>query len=164
MSAEAVITFPATMTEALESLGIEVEDSNGSSELVIKREMADSGRGRVLINGSVITVRDLNALMDRLVDIHGQSEAKDRIAGQLARELSISTPERRRSWRPPGTPTRSGEPARPIWKRSARPNMIGFFGSISSAIRLKRSLPPAFPPVKTKVFGKNGRFWRTPAR
>ena len=86
MSAEAIITFPPSLTEALESLGIDIEDSNGS-ELVIKREMADSGRGRVLINGSVVTVRDLNTLMDRLVDIHGQSETKDRIAGQSAREV-----------------------------------------------------------------------------
>ncbi|MEO8218305.1 MAG: DNA repair protein RecN [Acidobacteriota bacterium] len=87
MSAEAILTVPLSSTEALVALGIEMETVNGSAELLIKRELSANGRGRAQLNGSLITVRELNTIMDRLVDIHGQNEARDRIAGKSGREL-----------------------------------------------------------------------------
>jgi DNA repair protein RecN (Recombination protein N) len=41
----------------------------------------------VLVNGSVLGVRELSQVMDRLLDIHGQNESLDRVAGQTFREL-----------------------------------------------------------------------------
>jgi len=56
-------------------------------EMIVKREIAANGRGRVLINGSPFSVRELSASMDAVLEIHGQSDARERIAGQTFREL-----------------------------------------------------------------------------
>jgi DNA repair protein RecN (Recombination protein N) len=56
-------------------------------ELIVKRELSAAGRGRVLVNGSLMTVRELQETMEPVLDIHGQSDARQRIAGQTAREL-----------------------------------------------------------------------------
>src|SRR2546423_7705981 len=58
-----------------------------SEEMIVKREIATSGRGRVSINGSIFSVRELAGAMDPLLEIHGQSESHSRIAGQSYREL-----------------------------------------------------------------------------
>ena len=80
MSAEAVFQLPAS---AAKTTGIELE--NG--ELIVKREIAAGGRGRALINGSPMSVRELGAAMDAILDIHGQHESHHRVAGQTYREL-----------------------------------------------------------------------------
>ena len=54
-------------------------------EVIVKREIGSGGRGRVLVNGSLMTVRELSTLMERALDIHGQAES--RIAGQTSRQL-----------------------------------------------------------------------------
>ena len=56
-------------------------------EMIVKREITASGRGRVSINGSLFSVRELANAMDPILDIHGQSESHHRIAGQSYREL-----------------------------------------------------------------------------
>ncbi|HKB81283.1 MAG TPA: DNA repair protein RecN [Thermoanaerobaculia bacterium] len=68
MSAEAVFELPA-------------------GEMIVRREIAANGRGRVLVDGSVYAVRELSAAMDPVLEIHGQSDARERIAGQTFREL-----------------------------------------------------------------------------
>ncbi len=84
MSAEAVFQLPPAATSTLEEIGVELEESG---ELIIKREIATSGRGRVLMNGSPIAVRDLATAMDAVLEIHGQHESHQRVAGQGYREL-----------------------------------------------------------------------------
>src|SRR4051794_20786637 len=83
MTAEAVFHLPAVSSAAIEALGVEVE----RGELIVKREVAVNGRGRVLINGSPLTVRELAAAMDAILEIHGQHESNSRVAGQGYREL-----------------------------------------------------------------------------
>ncbi len=56
-------------------------------ECIVKREIAANGRGRVLINGSPFSVRELSATMDPVLEIHGQSDGRERIAGQTFRQL-----------------------------------------------------------------------------
>lgn len=56
-------------------------------EVIVKREIAANGRGRVLVNGSLMTVRELGEVMERVLDIHGQNDARKRVAGQTAREI-----------------------------------------------------------------------------
>src|SRR5436309_14724434 len=53
MSAEAVFDVPTH--DSLDAIGV---DANGS-EVIVKREIATNGRGRVLINGSPLSVREL---------------------------------------------------------------------------------------------------------
>ena len=87
MSAEAQFHLPASSREPLEELGVEIEDAGDGVELIVKRELATNGRGRVLINGSPLSVRELGAAMDAVLEIHGQHDSQQRVAGQSFREL-----------------------------------------------------------------------------
>jgi DNA repair protein RecN (Recombination protein N) len=87
MSAEAVFHLPASSAESLQAAGVEPEASGDDIEVIVKREIAAGGRGRVLINGSPLSVRELGAAMDAILEIHGQHESHQRVAGQSYREL-----------------------------------------------------------------------------
>ena len=87
MSAEAILQVPSSAGEQLGAIGIDVEASGDGVELIVKREIAANGRGRVLINGSPLSVRDLGAAMEAMLDVHGQHESHARVAGQTFREL-----------------------------------------------------------------------------
>ncbi|HJQ36727.1 MAG TPA: DNA repair protein RecN [Thermoanaerobaculia bacterium] len=82
MTAEAVFHVPKKTAQLLEEAGIDFETPG---ELIVRREMG--GRSRVLINGSPLSVRELGAAMDALLEIHGQHESHQRVAGQTYREL-----------------------------------------------------------------------------
>jgi DNA repair protein RecN (Recombination protein N) len=86
MTAEAVFHLPPSVRPQLDALGIEVEEAD-TLELIVRREVATGGRARVLINGSPVTVRELGGAMDAVLEIHGQHESHQRVAGQGYREL-----------------------------------------------------------------------------
>jgi DNA repair protein RecN (Recombination protein N) len=54
----------------LEEQGIESDEDH----VVVTREIADNGRSTARINGQIVTVGQLDAIGDLLVDIHGQSD------------------------------------------------------------------------------------------
>ena len=83
MSAEAVFDLPESARGSIGAMGVDVEEA----ELIVKREIATNGRGRALVNGSPLSVRDLGEALDALLEIHGQSESHHRVAGQTYREL-----------------------------------------------------------------------------
>lgn len=56
----------------LDAHGVEADDD----VLILKREVAASGRSRAWINGSPVTIAQLRALGARLVVVHGQHEAQ----------------------------------------------------------------------------------------
>ena len=87
MTAEAVISLPKKLRGQLDELGIDTEPQGNAIELIVRREIAAGGRARVLINGSPFSVRDLGAAMDTVLEIHGQHESHQRVAGQGYREL-----------------------------------------------------------------------------
>ncbi|MEO8378563.1 MAG: DNA repair protein RecN [Acidobacteriota bacterium] len=87
MTAEAVIQLPSSLRGQLDALGIECNADEGSLELIVRREIAAGGRSRVLINGSPLAVRELASAMDAVLEIHGQHESHQRVAGQTYREL-----------------------------------------------------------------------------
>lgn len=87
MTAEAVIHLPSSMAARLDELGIEIEAQSDTVELIVRREIAAAGRGRVLVNGSPLSVRELGSVMDAVLEIHGQNESIHRVAGQSYREL-----------------------------------------------------------------------------
>jgi DNA repair protein RecN (Recombination protein N) len=87
MTAEAVFQLPASVRGELDELGIECESENGNLELIVRREIAAGGRARVLVNGSPLSVRELGGAMDAVLEIHGQHESHQRVAGQNYREL-----------------------------------------------------------------------------
>ena len=53
----------------LEELEIDNDD-----ELVIRREILDTGKGKARVNGSVVSVSDLQKIGELLIQMHGQSE------------------------------------------------------------------------------------------
>src|ERR1700730_11558738 len=59
----------------------------GNDEVIVKREIATTGRGRAMINDSLVSIRELSDAMDAILDIHGQSDSHLRVAGQTYREL-----------------------------------------------------------------------------
>lgn len=87
MTAEAVFHLPKSAAASLEEIGIDVEAESASVELIVRREIASGGRSRVLVNGSPLSVRELGAAMDAVLEIHGQHESQFRVAGQTYREL-----------------------------------------------------------------------------
>jgi DNA repair protein RecN (Recombination protein N) len=87
MTAEAVFHLPASSGKRLETLGIDAETHEGSVELIVRREVAAGGRARVLVNGSPLSVRELGEAMDAILEIHGQQESHQRVAGQTYRQL-----------------------------------------------------------------------------
>ena len=64
-----------------------LEEFADDDEVIVKREISTNGRARVLVNGSPITVRELGAVMDSILEIHGQHDSQARVAGQSTREL-----------------------------------------------------------------------------
>ena len=86
MSAEAVYELPGATRSSLEALDVEVEEAD-PLELIVRRDIAAGGRGRVLVNGSPMSVRELAEVMETILEIHGQNESHHRVAGQTYREL-----------------------------------------------------------------------------
>jgi DNA repair protein RecN (Recombination protein N) len=82
---------------------VEVEQGgNDGGELVIRRELMATGRGRAMVNGRIVTLAALKTLGEALADVHGQHqhqsllrpdgqrEALDRFAGATALEKEVS--------------------------------------------------------------------------
>jgi DNA repair protein RecN (Recombination protein N) len=63
--------------------GIEVEDDT----LVLKREIASSGRGRAWINGAPVTATVLAEIGRQLVNLHGQHDAQTLLDAESQREI-----------------------------------------------------------------------------
>jgi DNA repair protein RecN (Recombination protein N) len=61
---------PKGLAAVLEEHGLEADDAG----LVVRREIAAEGGGRVFVNGSPSTLAVLRALVDSIVEIHGQHE------------------------------------------------------------------------------------------
>ncbi len=87
MTAEAIFQLPESVRKELDELGIELDPSDGALELIVRRELIAGGRARVLVNGSPLSVRELGVAMDTVLEIHGQHESHQRVAGQSYREL-----------------------------------------------------------------------------
>ncbi|HEX7177400.1 MAG TPA: DNA repair protein RecN [Pyrinomonadaceae bacterium] len=60
--------------ELLGAAGLDARPDGGAAELVIRRELAAGGRGRIFINNRLATLALLRELRPFLVDIHGQGD------------------------------------------------------------------------------------------
>ena len=49
-----------------------MEDADGRPELTVRRELTASGRSKVYVNDSPVTLQTLSAIVPRLIDIHSQ--------------------------------------------------------------------------------------------
>lgn len=68
---EATFDLPANpaLRELLHALELDADD-----ELVIERELTSAGKSRARVNGSIVTLSDLESIGRHLVDLHGQHE------------------------------------------------------------------------------------------
>ncbi len=81
-------TFDARRVPALASwLDTHGIESGDDECVILKREVATTGRSRAWINGSPVTVGVLRALGERLVTVHGQHEAHALLTSGAQREL-----------------------------------------------------------------------------
>ena len=71
------------IVELADERGIEVEDDT----LVLKREIAASGRGRAWINGAPVTASVLAEIGRLLVNLHGQHDAQTLLDGDSQRRI-----------------------------------------------------------------------------
>lgn len=68
--------FPAALQEILETKGVESAEDG----IVVRREVAAAGAGRVFVNGSPTTVSVLREIGGLLVELHGQHEHQGLLA------------------------------------------------------------------------------------
>lgn len=87
LSAEATFEVPASFREPLEEAGVEPESAGQALQVIVRRELTSTGRGRVLVNGASLAVRELQNLTAGLLEIHGQTESHARIAGRSFLEV-----------------------------------------------------------------------------
>lgn len=74
--------------DALESAGLASGGGDdGSFEVVVRREVAREGRGRVFVNGSPAVLRTLADASVRLLVLYGQAEARELLDPAAPREL-----------------------------------------------------------------------------
>jgi DNA repair protein RecN (Recombination protein N) len=69
--------------QLVDARGVEVDDGT----LVLKREIASTGRGRAWINGSVVTASVLADVGRTLVNLHGQHEAQTLLDTESQRRI-----------------------------------------------------------------------------
>lgn len=72
---EGLFNLPANaiLREMFQTGGIEIEDGD-AIDLIVRRELAASGRNRIFVNNQLVTGNFLKRIGAYLVDIHGQGE------------------------------------------------------------------------------------------
>lgn len=68
---EAIFQAPSTLTDVLNSMGIDNQDDG---TLVICRQFFSTGRNICRVNGNLVTVSQLKEIGEYLIDIHGQND------------------------------------------------------------------------------------------
>jgi len=76
---EAVFDSPGTAAfrELIRKLELDVEE-----ELTLERELTSAGKNRIRVNGSLVTLSDLEAIGRHLVDLHGQHDQQGLLDAQ----------------------------------------------------------------------------------
>ena len=77
----------AILTDA----GLLEAGGHGAFEVVVRREVAAGGKGRLLVNGSPAALKTLQEIAPRLLVLHGQAEARDLLDPDAPRQLLATT-------------------------------------------------------------------------
>jgi DNA repair protein RecN (Recombination protein N) len=72
---------------ALAEAGLLEDGVSRPFEVVVRREIAAGGKGRLLVNGSPAALRTLQEIAPRLLVLYGQAEARDLLDPDAPREL-----------------------------------------------------------------------------
>ena len=87
MTAEAVFQLPARSRDALDEIGVDVDARTARRADRQARDRHERPRARARSTARRSSVRELGAAMDAVLEIHGQHESHQRVAGQGYREL-----------------------------------------------------------------------------
>ncbi|MEO6323873.1 MAG: hypothetical protein ABIT01_11265, partial [Thermoanaerobaculia bacterium] len=78
----------ARVLAALQEAGLAEEGAaNGSFPVIVRREVAPGGKGRLFIDGSPASLKTLAEIAPRLLVLYGQAEARDLLDPSAPREL-----------------------------------------------------------------------------
>ena len=77
----------ADARRSLVESGLLEEGGSGPFEIVVRREVAAGGKGRLLVNGSPAVLKTLQEVAPRLLVLYGQAEARDLLDPDAPREL-----------------------------------------------------------------------------
>jgi DNA repair protein RecN (Recombination protein N) len=77
-----LVPMPRALARRLAEIGVEVED-----EIVIRRELQGSGRGKVTVNGVAAARQLLRDIAPYLADIHGQGESSSLLRADAGLDL-----------------------------------------------------------------------------
>jgi len=77
----------AEARRALVEAGLLEVGGGGPFEVVVRREVAAGGKGRLLVNGSPAALKTLQEIAPRLLVLHGQAEARDLLDPDAPRQL-----------------------------------------------------------------------------
>jgi len=77
----------AAVRAALSEAGLLEEGGGGEAGVVIRREVAAAGKGRLFVNGSPAALKTLADLAPRLLVLYGQAEARELLDPSSPREL-----------------------------------------------------------------------------
>lgn len=79
-------TDDPAVAAALAAAGL-VEEGRRASDLVVRREVSSSGKGRLFVDGSPAALRTLAEIAPRLLVLYGQAEARELLDPAAPREL-----------------------------------------------------------------------------
>jgi DNA repair protein RecN (Recombination protein N) len=77
----------AEARRSLVEAGLLEEGGAGPFEVVVRREVAAGGKGRLLVNGSPAALKTLQEIAPRLLVLYGQAEARDLLDPDAPRQL-----------------------------------------------------------------------------
>ena len=80
-------TDDPAVADSLVASGLREPGTRGPSEVVVRREVSSSGKGRLFIDGSPAALRTLAELAPRLLVLYGQAEARELLDPGAPREL-----------------------------------------------------------------------------
>ena len=80
-------TDDPAVVSTLAAAGLREPGARGSSEVVVRREVSASGKGRLFIDGSPAALRTLAELAPRLLVLYGQAEARELLDPAAPRDL-----------------------------------------------------------------------------
>src|ERR1035437_7751946 len=86
----AFVSDDPELRRVLDEGGFDVGEGSGSGdgvEVIVRREIAGGGKGRLFLNGSPAVLRTLSEIAPRLLVLYGQAEARELLDAGSPREL-----------------------------------------------------------------------------
>src|SRR5512146_1624843 len=83
----AFTTDDPAVSAALREAGLDESSGRGALEVVVRREIAPGGKGRLFVAGSPAALRTLSEIAPRLLVLYGQAEARDLLDPSAPRDL-----------------------------------------------------------------------------